>query len=189
MGGYRKYLLTMALVWAGCLLLFVAIYLLVLMPQQQSRKLVEKQFAEKKQAYESAVKASEEETRVKLTREVEDLQARLRDFVIDSENCANLTLDISRIAGEKQISSFTTKAIEESANALQSSTNKHLQEGKIEIRFASDFTQFAAMLNALERHRPSVFVDRFKIIRSDDNSKDNKVEIDLAVFVRKRQES
>jgi hypothetical protein len=189
MKGYRNYLLTMALVWAGSLLLFVAVYLLVMTPQKNNRTLLEKQFAEKKKTYESAVQASEEETKVKLTREVEDMQARLHEFVIESEDCANLTLDVSRIAGEKQIGSFTTKTSEEVPSAAQSLTVKRLQESKIEIRFASDFTQFAAFLNALERHHPILFVDKFKITRSEGDSKDHKIEMDLAVFVRKRAES
>ena len=53
---YRKYFAIAALVWAGCFILFLFVYMFVLAPQKRSKEHFEKQFAEKKQIYNSAQK-------------------------------------------------------------------------------------------------------------------------------------
>ncbi len=187
MNVYRKYLLTLAAVWGGCLVLFVAFYLLLISPQQKNRTDIAKQLAEKKMAYENVLKASQQDQQAKLKQDVEQVEERLHDFAVDSENYANLAFDISRIAGDKQLGSFSTKAVEETEQTKNTAA-KFVTENRIEIRFEADFIQFATFLNELERHRPVIFVDRFKITRAVENDAGHKVDMDLAISVRKRQE-
>ena len=181
---YRRYFTTAALIWAGLLLLFLFTYILVLLPQKKTRKQLERQLAEKKQIYDSALQASREETKLKLNEQIEHLRDELKDFVIDFEDSANLTFDIGKMAGEKKVASFRIKTKKAPRGAAVPDC-EHLFENHIDISFTAGFNQFATVLNALERHRPVVFVDGFKIIRSEQDDSGHKVNMNLAVFVKK----
>ena len=184
---YKRYLKTVALVWLGCLVLFLIIYAVVLVPQKRHKKQIEEQLAKEKQAYNFVLKAVQEETRIRLNEQLEKLRRNLSDFVIDFEDSANLTLDISQIANEKNISSFSIRN-RDNRGATELPDCKYISENYIDISFAADFNQFAAFLNALERHRPVLFVNDFKISRSNSSSICHDVTMSLAVFVRKKQD-
>jgi Tfp pilus assembly protein PilO len=177
----------MGLVWAVSLVIFVLVYFFALAPQIKTKAQLLSESAQKRQKYETSLNASKEETKKKLTDEVNVLKVKLNDFAVDFEESANLTFDISRIAADKQVNSFTVKTTEPVKDSTQLSS-KILQENRIEIGFTSNFRQFATFLNALERHRPVVFVDRFKISRNDRDESANSVDMSLSVFVRKRPE-
>lgn len=181
---YRKYFMTGALIWAGCFIVFLFVYMIVLAPQKKTRKQIENQLAEKKQIYNSALKATQEETRIWLNEQIENLRNKLDGFVIDFEDSANLTFDISQIANEKKLDSFSIKGKDTGKDPTDF---KYLCENYIDVGFTAAFNQFAAFLNALERHWPVIFVDSFKIIRSRRDDPGHKVNMSLAVFVRKRQ--
>jgi hypothetical protein len=160
--------------------------MIVLAPQKKTRKQIENQLAEKKQIYNSALKATEEETKVWLNEQIENLRNKLSGFVIDFEDSANLTFDISQIANEKKLDSFSIKGKDTS---VSSTDFKYLRENCIDVGFTAAFNQFATFLNALERHWPVIFVDSFKITRSRRNEPGHKVNMGLALFVRKRQDN
>lgn len=185
---YRKYFATIALVWAGCFVLCFFVYMLVLSPQRKTREQVEQRLAEKRQICESAQKASQEESILKIKEQIEHLRDGLKDFAVDFEDSANLTFDISQIANAKEVSSFRIKTRESRKGSSMANCN-YICENRIDVSFIGNFNQFATFLNSLERHRPVVFVDKFTIIRSDRDDSGHKVSMDLAVFVRKRQES
>ncbi len=176
------------LIWAVCFALFLFSYILLLSPQLKHKKSVETKLAEIKQRYDSAIQATQEETKIKTKEEIDNLQNRIKDFVVAFEDAANLTFDISQVASEKKASSFSIK-MEENSRETKDLDLKHLQENQIDIGFEGDFIQFATFLNALERHRPVIFVDNFKIIRSVMGESNHRVIMKLAVFVRKQQES
>jgi Tfp pilus assembly protein PilO len=185
---YRKYFRKAALVWAACLVLFFFIHVFMLAPQGKSKKQIQKQLAGRKQMYASALKATRQETKIRLNEQIEQLQNALKDFVIDFEDSANLTFDVSQIASEKRLVSFSIKG-KESRGGSSKPKGKYLSENHFGISFIGDFNQFATFLNALERHRPVVFVDKFKITRSRQEDSDHSVNMDLVVLVKKRQDS
>jgi len=184
---YKKYILTMSVVWAASLVLFVLAYFLVISPQLKVKAQLVSELAEKQQIYDAAVSAAQEDNKKKQAEEIEGLKGKLGDYAVEFEESANLTFDIGRIAADKQLGSFTIKTPDQSKDSDKLGP-KYLQENRIEIAFASNFRQFAALLNALERHRPVIFVDRFKVLRSGQGEASNKVDMDLSVFVRKRPE-
>jgi Tfp pilus assembly protein PilO len=183
MNAYKKYIKTMTLVWAGALILFIAAFALLLNPQIREKQRLVAEATKKQKLYDGAADAAREDTRKKFISELETLKGKMNDYAIDSENSANMTLDISRIAAAKQVSSFTIKT----SDQQQSSQGelKYLRENRINISFNADFRQFATLLNTLERHRPIIFVDSFKIARS---TEDSRVDMELSIFVRKRPE-
>jgi hypothetical protein len=184
---YRKYLTTVALVWAACFMLFFFIYMLVLRPLKGSQKRMESRLTEKKQMYESALNAAQEETKIRLNEQIEHLRNRLEDFVIDFEGSANLTFDISQIATEKKLASFSIKG--KGNNEVSAIPNcDHICESHIDISFTALFRQFATFLNALERHRPILFVDKIAV-RSGRSNSGPQVNMNLVVFIRKQKDS
>jgi len=184
---YKKYLRTTSLVWGVCFVLLAAAYYLVLSPQKGTIKGFERVLAEKKQLYETAVRAAQEKTKALQAQEIEELKSRLADFVVESDESANLTLDISQAAGQKNLKSLTIESKSKVASpSVEIPGCKHIFEDYINISFTAGFNEFAAFLNSLERHRPVVFVDTFKIVRSsEEDSKGHAAEMDLAVFVGK----
>jgi hypothetical protein len=188
LNNYRKYLKTMGLVWAGSSLLIVAAFVFLLMPQQKEKQRLIRESAEKQRIYDIALDASREETRKKLVSELESLKSKLNDYAVDYEDSVNMTLDISRIAADKQVTSFTVKTGDQMKSTSKQDM-KNLRENRIDVSFNSDFRQFAYLLNILERHRPVVFVDNFKVARStNDTYGSNRVNMGLSIFVRNRPE-
>jgi hypothetical protein len=184
-----RYLTRVGLIWAGCFALFFFVYMLVLAPQEKNKEQLRKQLKEKKQMYDTALKATQKEAQDQLSEQTGQLRNRLKDFVIDFEDTANLTFDISQIAGEKAVTSFSIETKKDSEGE-QSTSDKYIFESGIRISFLTEsFNQFAALLNALERHQPVIFVDRFVITRADKSGSGNQVRMNLSVFVRKTQNS
>jgi hypothetical protein len=185
---YRKCLKRAALIWAGCFVLFFLIYMLVLLPQTKNKKMIEKKLVAKKQMYDYARKATQEETKVELDEQIENLQNRLKDFVIDLEDSGNLTFDISRMAKEIKVAPPSIEG-KDKPKSSEVPDCEYVCENYINIGFTAGFNQFARMLNALERHRPVVFVDKFTITRSKKDDSDHEANMELTVLVRKRQDS
>ena len=183
MHAYKKYLKTMILVWAGALMLFIAVFVLLLNPQIRERNRLFAEVNKKQKLYDGAADAAREDTRKKIIGELETLKSKMYDYAIEPEDSANITLDIGRIAAAKQVSSFTTKTSDKQQSGKTES--KYMQENRINISFNADFRGFATLLNTLERYRPIIFVDTFRVVRSNN---DNRVDMELSIFVRKRPE-
>jgi hypothetical protein len=184
---YRKYLTKAAIGWAACLVLFILAYILVLGPQKNDRKRLESALAEKKQLYELAQRAAQEQTKILLDEQIEGLRDKLEDFVVDSEDSANLTFDIGRIANEQKVESFSIKN-KDKKGVLEIPDCNSIYENHIDIGFVAGFNQFATFVNALERHQPVLFVSEFSITRANKDELAYQVTLDVAAFVRRQQD-
>lgn len=183
---YKKHLATLALAWAGCFIVLFFVYLLMLAPQQKTKKNMEDELARINQEYQSALNATQDETKIQLKKEAEQLQGKLKDFLIDFEDSANLTFDISQIAREKRLDSFSIKSKSGGVSSIPKCN--YIGENHIVISFTGRFEQFTAFLNALERHRPVVFVDEFRVSRTNDRKETgHRISMSVAVFVRKQE--
>jgi Tfp pilus assembly protein PilO len=178
----------MTLVWAGCFVLFALAQVFLLTPQKNSKNQFKKQLAEKKQIYDSLVKLTQEKNQIQLKQQIEQLQTGVKDFVTDFGSLANLTFDIGQIANEKKVTSFNIKTKEDSTVSRTPNRN-YIAESRLDVSFVAGFNQFAAFLNALERHQPVIFVNKFTITRSERNETGHEVSMNLSVFVRKQQDS
>jgi Tfp pilus assembly protein PilO len=184
---YKKYFTIIALIWSSCFVVFLLAYMFVLAPQRKSRKQIEGQLAVKKQVYSSAQKAAQEETQKQLSEQLRHLQDKLGRFVVDSEDLANLTFDIGKMASERGVGSFGINIVDKFP-VTGESEGDCLREDKLHISFTGGFNQFAAVLSALERYQPVVFVDEFAINRDKRSALDHRASMDLAVFVKKQQD-
>jgi hypothetical protein len=184
---YKKYLIRTAIAWAVCLALFVLAYMFVLGPQKSGRKSLERTLEEKKQMLESAQRAAQEQTKIRLNQEIENLREILKGFVVDFEDSANLTFDIGRIANEEKVASFSIKNKDKQGLTEIPDCNS-ICENHIDIGFTARFNQFATFVNALERHQPVLFVNEFMISRSNREQTNYQVTLDVAALVRKQQD-
>jgi len=185
---HKKYLMTIAPIWVGSFILLCCTYIFVLAPQKKTKNLIGKQLAEKKQIYDSALETSKVETKIKLKEQLETLQNKLADFVIAPENSADLIFDISRLASEQNVDSFSIKP-KENRRGSDLVDYKYISESCIDISFAGNYNKFATLLNTLERHQPVIFVDDLVITRSKEGDSGHQVNMSLAVFARKQQDS
>ncbi len=185
---HKKYLPIIAWTWVGYLVLSLLLIISVLTPQKNCKKQLEKQLIEKEQTCNSLLKLTQKETVVQVNKQVSDLQDKLNSFVTDFGNLTDLTFDISQIADKKRVASFSIKTRDDHAGSALPNCN-YLSETHIDITFMGSFNQFAGFLNDLERHKPVVFVNRFRITRSENSTSTHQVNMDLAVLVKKQLDS
>lgn len=182
---YKKHIKTMALIWLVCLVVFVFIYYLFHKPQMAVIKNLETQFEEKKDNYLAMLATSTEEAKSRLKQEVQAMQDKLRAYVTDSEGASTLIFDISQIASEHKVSSFSIRSKEgRGVTDIPQCTN--IAESNMDISFVGSFNQFAKFLNTLERNNPLIFIDSFTVRKSNiENVTDNEISMGLSVFVEK----
>ncbi len=184
---YKKYLITAGMIWAVCFVVFLLAYIFVFGPQKNNKKRIESRLTEKRQLYETARRAAQKETKIQLNEQIESLQNRLKDFVVDFEDSANLTFDIGRIANKENVSSFSIKN-NDRQGVLEIPDCVSICENHIDIGFIAEFNQFATFVNTLERHQPVLFVNEFSMTRSNKGQSTYQVSLDVAAFVKKQQE-
>ena len=172
----------------GSLILALLMYLTVISPQQQTRNQVLAQLADKEKIYNEILKLNQKDARARLHKQMEQWNAKLNDFAISNEDLAGLTFDIGQIAKDVKVDSFSITSQDIFTNKPSSAEN-YITQKLMKVDFKSDFRKFAAFLNAIERHRPAIFIDRFEIDNTEHNANANQVNMVLSVFVKKKQGS
>jgi Tfp pilus assembly protein PilO len=183
----NKYLLIMAAVWGPCLALAATCYALVLRPQIHYRRQLQTEVAQAKKLYARAVEAAKPETQTRLTEQVECLEGRITDFLVGFEEAPTLAFEIGNLARETRLESFAMKPVngQTMGPAVE---REHLAEKYLSVSFQGGFPQFAAFLNALERHHPVVFVETFTINRPLEADIQPRVDMGLAILVERPRE-
>ena len=185
---YSKYFKIGLSIWAVCFLVLFFSYLIILAPQERLRRATERKLADTNRLAQSARDAAEERNRNRLLDQLSSSGDRLKDFVVEQENAANLTFDIGRISSEIKLNSFSS-IFTSGEGTLRTDNYKHINTRQISVNFNSSFNKFAVFLNALERSRPVIFVDTFSIIRSPESNSGHKVDMKLAVLIGKNAEA
>jgi len=187
---YKKYLKIGAVVWAVCLLVFVAAYMVLLKPQADSKRQLDKKLVEKKQELKTAEKAAEEKNKIELNEQVAQLRKQLEAFVIDFENAVDLKFDITQIAREKEVTALSVSdGKKANTSSKPVSDSNSIEEDNIDISFISGFNEFASFVNSLERNRPVILVHEFKLDRSNRNKSAYQVTLDVRALVNRERES
>jgi len=181
-----KYLLIMAAVWGPCLALAVASYAMVLRPQLDHRHELEAKIVQAKEYYARALQAAKPDLQARLTEQVHRLHERIEDFLVHLKDAPELAFTIGNLAQETRLESFTIRPVN-TRNSQISGDPECVVEKRLNVSFLAGFTRFAAFLNALERHRPVVFVETFAINRPQEPDGQPQVDMGLAVLVEKPQ--
>lgn len=180
--GAKKSLILLSVVWVATIGLMVYGYIFVLGPQFAEIRELDDQIAasgrELVDARVSLPKRVEADLREKLSAANE----KLSKFIVSPEESFDFTMNINRIAKQSEVSEFSsTHRISDSYGAINEC--EHIVEGRMHVTFTASFNQFASFINLLERNRPVIFVDSFKIIRSEANDGWHEVDMILTFFV------
>ena len=182
-----KYIKLAALIWSCCFIVFLLVFLLVLSPLNRHRTQVESEFKKVKSDADSALLASEEETKIRLNEQIQDLNDTLGNFVIESENTSNLIYQISGISNEIELKAFQITPTGQNISTFDNC--KYISGQLYQVGFIASFNQFATFLNALERYRPVIFIDTFSITRSRQGENGHTVDMQLAILVLKNEKA
>ena len=182
-----KYLKTVAFVWSCCIVVFVLVFLLILLPHSKKKIYFESEYRKIEGDAVEAFLAHQEQTKNRLNEHIDKLNERLGDFVIDPGSTSNLTYEISGISNEIGLSSFQVAPMSESVAALEDC--QYVSGQLYYVSFTASFSKFAAFINALERYKPFIFVDTFSITRSRQDNLDHDVQIQLAILVAKNEKA
>lgn len=182
-----KYIKLAALIWSCCFIVFLLVFLLVLSPLNRHRTQVESEFKKVKSDADSALLASEEETKIRLNEQIQDLNDTLGNFVIESENTSNLIYQISSISNEIGLKAFQITPTGQNISTFDNC--KYISGQLYQVGFIASFNQFATFLNALERYRPVIFIDTFSITRSRQGENSHTVDMQLAILVLKNEKA
>ena len=78
----------------------------------------------------------------------------VNNFAIDYDNSTNVTFDISQIAKKKYKADELNIESDEKSINLELTDCEYISENQVNIDFKAGFSQFASLLNALERNEP-----------------------------------
>ncbi|HOK65736.1 MAG TPA: GspMb/PilO family protein [Anaerohalosphaeraceae bacterium] len=166
----RKYWIYVACVWGPWLLLAASFYTLVLTPQTERLKAVHQDLTVSSDRVSVARLASQPDTQQRQQELLNELQQRIDDFLVPSGKQDKVLFEISRLANTAGLSEYAGKTREDVWAAEDSGQTK-LKRIWQTITFRGTFQQFASFVNALERSRPTVFVESASIERSRQQSK------------------
>ncbi len=184
----NRYLAIVAAAWVPCLAVGVAFCLLALRPQMLRAKELETKLEEVKKLYAVARVAARREDQARMAETVEALRRRVADFAVDLETAPNLVFEIAQLASNTGVESFAMRPRSKQGLDTLSGCDR-IGQKRIDISFTSRFHGFAALLNALERHHPVLFVESFTISHSRLQSSQPQVDMEIAVLVEKPQGS
>lgn len=182
----NRHLTILASVWLPCLALAAAFYMSILRPQRLHIRELAARLEETKRQYAAAHLATTSTNETQAAQVVEKLRSRVADFCVEPELAPNLAFEIVQLASNMGIA-FSTMSPQSSRGSASGPVCDRIMEKRIGIGFASPFHEFATLLNALERHRPIVFVESFAIGRSPLPSSDPQARMELAVLVERPQ--
>ena len=184
----KKYLKIIASIWVSSFVLLFLVYLLVLIPQKNGIKKLEKQIVEQKNIFTQALEVGDYKNKLKMKSEIKNVKDKLDEFVNSFDNLSDLTFDIRQIAGKERIDSFSIKTQINNQN-LEIPDCNYICQSRIDTTFMAGFNQFANFINSLERHKPVIFIDTFIIKSGTPQNSGNKAKVGLSVFVQKRQDT
>lgn len=184
----KKCILGAILVWIPCVALGVAGYLFVLEPQIQRVEALEAELMSARDLYSQATQAAKKENQAKLAADVNRVDGRVGDFVVRPQAAPNLAFEIAELASATEVRAFTMKP-QDKDGIISIPDCDLIGERDINVSFTSPFPQFAALLNALERHRPVLFVETFSISRPERQTETPRVDMEVSVLVEKAKSS
>lgn len=169
-------------VWVGALAVLVAAFLIFLMPQEKAKAQLARQLNEKEEAIARARETVSEKTHEKLENEIQGLEDTMDDFIMNQTSSANLAFEISRISKNLKINAFSLTNTDREGFAQVAGSSDILAK-PVNLSFSTSFNTFAAFLNALERCRPAIFADTFRITNVPSGTGGRQVDMKLLVLV------
>jgi hypothetical protein len=185
-GQFGKYKIALLVYAVASLGLLAAGYAWAILPQKQHLQSLQNQLTEANERWNEVHQAKAPKTMQRLQDRLEVIRDRLDEFVIPSDSAATLNFQIGQIANELELRNLTSERKEGlSQNVLDG--YKNLGEVWLELNFETNFPKFAEFVNLLERHRPIVFVEKFKIEQKAQKPLVKDVQLTLCFFVESKE--
>ena len=183
---FKERFKSVAVIWAGCLAVFLLAFLVFLMPQEKAKARLASQLVRLRGEAALARQVSSENARTRLEQEITTLEDTLNQFVVNLDSAAYLPFEISHIAKSMDIDSLSLVNTDREGFLAVEGCNR-ISAKPLHLSFTSSFNRFAGFLNALERYRPAIFADTFSITRSPGDASDHQVDMKLLVLVPERK--
>lgn len=181
----KKYYIALAIVWIATIVVGGGGYYFVLKSQSNTIAKTKAQLVDAEKQYEQAQLAKNDKYKAKLEEQLLASKDRICEFIADPAETAGITFEINQIASDLNVEDFSSKR-NETQSCKELPECESLGELYIDIKFDSQFNQFAKFVNLLERHTPFIFVESFEVIRSKLTDKNHKVKMSLAYFVENK---
>ena len=181
----KKYLKPIVIVWVVFLAVLLLVFLLVVMPQERAKAQIARQLDRVKKEIILARDTANADTRTRLEQEIKALESTAGDFVMDYTTAANLAFEVSRMSKDMGLDAFNLTNTDKEG-FVKVSNNSEILAKPINLSFNTRFNTFAFFLNALERYRPVIFADTFRIIRVPGETGGHQVNMKLYVLVSDR---
>jgi len=184
----NKYLLSMTIAWGLSLAAAVGFHLFALAPQMARVTALENELTDAREFHKQAIEAARKDYQARLGEAADKVHNQVSDFVLRLEAAPDLAFEIAELANRTGAESFAMKPRDK--QRVETIANCDLiGEKLIDVSFTSRFHSFAALLNAVERHRPVLFVETFAIHRPQAESSEPRASMELAVLVEKPRDS
>lgn len=180
----KKNIYSAAVIFVLMLIGLAGIWIFLLGPQYAAIKNIDGRITEIKDELSSNRRNVLSGNVKKLEEQLYSAGKELSVYIVSPSKAMDLTVDIAKIASQAGVKELhSTHRMLNSYSTINEC--KHVREGRMQIDFKSSFDQFAKLTNMLERNKPVIFIDYFKIIRSADDSSgsSHKVEMTLTFFV------
>jgi hypothetical protein len=184
----RKNFKFVALVWLSCSVLAALLYFALISPQIQLKNQIAAQVVDKQKVYMTILNTNNKDARDNLNEKMNHWRDDISQYVISTDDLAGLTFDISQIAKDSKVDSFSITSQDVYSNQKKNGS-KLITEKQMKVDFKSDFNKFAAFLNAVERHRPLIVINEFSISNTEHDASVSQVNMILSVYVKKKQGS
>jgi len=183
---FKKDFKIIALVWAASFVLALLLYVILISPQKEIKKQITSQLAEKEKMYELLTRINQKQAKTELENQMRQWHDNIHQYVIDSGELADLTFDISKIAKDAKVDAFSITS-QDIYSSKSASGGTYITEKQMKVEFRAGFKSFAAFVNAIERHRPVIFINEFSLANTEQDSSVSQINMMLSVYVKKKQ--
>jgi len=180
----EKYLKIAAMVWSGCFVVFLLVFVLILYPLNKRQNQIESEFRKLKIDADAAFIASQEQTKQRMKELVKKTNDRLGDFMIEADRTSNISHEIIQLSNKIGLNIEVIPAAQRNTAFDEC---KYVSGQYFQISFTAGYNEFARFLNELERYRPVIFIDTFSITKSRPDEARPVINMNLAVLVAKNE--
>lgn len=184
----NKYLVSLITTWVLSTLVLAGCYYLFHLPKKEMLKQVRRQYDESNELAAIANKAVQQDTQEQIIQRCRTADQMIARFAVPQENTTGLVFEIGKVAGELGLSEFASK----NPKAQYHSTlpkDTDVTEAWLELEFKTSFIKFAQYVNRLERQKPTVFIEKMALRKTDDNPREIEVRMELSFLVTQNKKS
>ena len=182
----KKYWIIAACLWAPWAVIMFAGYNFILRPQMEEYRSVHKQFTLSNDEVSLGKFAALQTTKQQQLKQLEELNAAVRQYLVQDLEEDRMVFEISRLASELNLSEYAGKTRHD-VWGYEPDEKITVRRVWMSIKFRAAFEQLAAFINTLERHSPAVYINDIKLERPENGRP--QVQVLISFFTRSESDS